>query len=430
VIEGIYDRVEANGSRRLDATRVQGILAAQGVAAGQPIEQHALERGLILLEHRTGAPATALLQPGATVGTSSLQVATPSGPVFSGSLGADNFGSRFTGQSRSTASLQLNSPLAIGDLGNLWYAHSSGADAAFFSYQAPIGHHGLTLGASYSDFSYELCCEYSALDRAGDATVTRLQARYPLRLAQSSLVHAGLGLERRRLTDTWIGGVLEDRRLDVAVLSLDGIAAVGAGQVRYWMALSGGDVDLLGSPALAIANAATIDTAGHYGKLRGQVEMLHPLGRRRFLSLRLSGQLATRNLDSSEKFLLGGYDGVRAYPEGEAAGDEALLARLEWVWPLAMAALPGDAAVRTFVDSGAVWIVNDLRRGAADPGIPNQYSLSGAGLGFNWSLPRGVSLSAYVATKLGGNPGRSADGNDADGEDNGTRGWIGAEWAF
>jgi hypothetical protein len=71
-----------------------------------------------------------------------------------------------------------------------------------------------------------------------------------------------------------------------------------------------------------------------------------------------------------------------------------------------------------------------LRGGVADPGIPNQYSLSGAGLGFNWSLPRGVSLSAYVATKLGGNPGRSADGNDADGEDSSTRGWIGAQWAF
>jgi hemolysin activation/secretion protein len=430
VIEGRYDGVEVSGSPRFDAARTQQTLAAQRVESGQPIERQALERGLILLEHRTGAPVTARLQPGATTGTSTLQVSTPSAALFSGSVGADNFGSRYTGQSRSTASLRLNSPLGRGDAGSLWYAHSSGADAVFVAYQAPVGHRGLMLGASYSDFSYELCCQYSALERAGDATVARVQARYPLRLSQRELLHLGLGLERRTLTDTWRGGVLDDRRLEVAILSLDGIAATEAGQLRYWIALSGGEVDLRGPASVAIANAATIDTAGHYGKLRGQVEWSHPLGRRSFLDLRLSGQFASRNLDSAEKFLLGGYDGVRAYPEGEAAGDEALLARVEWVWPLTLAALPGEASVRGFVDGGAVWIAKDLRGGAADPGIANQYSLSGTGLGLNWRMPRGLSLSAYVATRLGDNPGRSANGNDADGRDSRTRGWIGAEWAF
>lgn len=41
------------------------------------------------------------------------------------------------------------------------------------------------------------------------------------------------------------------------------------------------------------------------------------------------GQLANRNLDSSEQFYLGGADAVRAYPQGEAGGDSGYQATAE-----------------------------------------------------------------------------------------------------
>jgi len=430
VLEGRYDSIEASGSARLDSERLENILAAQGIVAGEPIEQDALERSLILLEQQAGAPASAVLQPGTTLGSTSLQVNAPSGPLFSSSLGVDNFANRYTGQSRTTASLQLNSPRGIGDLGNLWFAYSTGASALFASYQAPVGYEGLTLGASYSRYSYELCCEFAALDRAGDATVGGVQARYPLLLNQRALLYASLGFNRKRLTDTWAEGVLDDKEIRAAVFSLDGIAAALGAQLRYRAVITTGDLKILGPSDLVSLDAATIDSAGGYSKLSGELEILHPVTSRSFLNLRLSGQVPNNNLDSSEKFLLGGYNGIRAYPEGEAAGDQAWLARLDWVLPLSTAAMPGRAAVRGFVDNGAVWLVHSKRGGLADPGIRNHYSLAGAGVGFNWSLPRGLSLSAYVATQIGDNPGRSLAGNDADGENKNTRGWVGAEWAF
>lgn len=43
----------------------------------------------------------------------------------------------------------------------------------------------------------------------------------------------------------------------------------------------------------------------------------------------ISGQIVDGNLDSSEKFYLGGAYGVRAYPVNEAGGDEALLGKME-----------------------------------------------------------------------------------------------------
>jgi hemolysin activation/secretion protein len=200
--------------------------------------------------------------------------------------------------------------------------------------------------------------------------------------------------------------------------------------VRYQLALTRGNLKLNGPAAYIGINEATIDTAGHYSKLWGQAELFRTVSDGSYVSFRLSGQLASRNLDSSEKFLLGGYNGVRAYPEGEAAGDEALLARLEWIRPLNFSGMPGKATLHAFVDGGTTWIVDDLRDGLADPGIPNHYSIGGAGLGFDWNISHGLSLNAYVATKIGKNPGRSANGNDADGEDSSTRGWFGMEWAF
>ena len=129
VLEGRYDGVEASGSARLDDAQVDKTLRAQGVAPGEPIEQKSLERSLILLEQWVGAPTSAVLQPGASIGTSTLRIDAPSGRLFSGSLGADSFGNRYTGEQRAVASMQLNSPLGIGDTGELWAAYSSGARA-------------------------------------------------------------------------------------------------------------------------------------------------------------------------------------------------------------------------------------------------------------------------------------------------------------
>jgi hemolysin activation/secretion protein len=430
VLEGQYDSVEANGSPRLGATQADKTLLAQGIGPDQPVEQRSLERSLILLEQRVGAPATAVLRPGANPGTSSLQIDVPDAPLVRGSLATDTFGNRYTGEERAIGSLHFNSPLGFGDAGELWTAWSTGARALFASYLAPIGHRGLTFGASYADYHYELCCEFNPLERTGDARVAGLQARYPLLLTQDALLNAGISLQRKSLVDNWAEGDLADRRATVVTVGLDGLSALGIGTLRYQWALTRGDLTVKGPQVFIAINAATIDTAGHFNKMWGQVELLHPVSDHSFVTLRLSGQASSRNLDSSEKFLLGGFNGIRAYPEGEAAGDEALLARVEWTRPLNFSAMSGRAALHVFIDAGTTWIVDDLRGGLADPGIPNHYSLAGAGLGFNWNVSHGLSLNTYVATKIGSNAGRSFNGNDADGRDSSTRGWFGLEWAF
>jgi hemolysin activation/secretion protein len=350
--------------------------------------------------------------------------------LFSGQLGADNYGNRYSGQNRATALLNLNSPRGVGDLASLWLMKSSDSDAVFAAYQTPVGYHGLTLGASYSQFNYKLCCEFAPLDQEGYAKVFGLQAHYPLILTQRQIMNAGLALENKRLKDSSALGELSDKDANVVSLSLDGVAATASGQNRYQVALVAGDLDISGPPAYVQANAATVDTAGRYFKLRGEYQYLHFLDNGHRLLLRLSGQASDRNLDSSEKFLLGGVNGIRAYPEGEAPADQALLARFDWVIPVSAEALPGNLSGRLFVDAGTAWVLKDTRGGLASFGIPNHYNLAGVGIGVNWNLSKGLTANLEGATKIGNNPGASLKGYDADGRDNNSRLWLGLGWAY
>ena len=430
VVEGRYDAIQLGEVPRLDQRHVLGILDAHQVAEGQPIERASLERGLIMLEQRSGAPVQVLMQPGATVGTSHMVIEAPSGPLFSGYLGVDNYGNRFSGQNRATAQLNLNSPLGIGDLASVWLMGTSESDAVFASYQAPVGYRGLTLGVSYSQFNYQLCCDFAPLEQQGYAKVFGVQARYPLLLTQRAIANIGLSAEHKHLNDRSVVGELDDKDANVVTLSVDGLAATDRGQNRYQAMLSAGDLNISGPPDYIRANAATVDTAGRYLKLRGEYQYLHFLESGHRIMIRLSGQASDRNLDSSEKFLLGGVNGVRAYPEGEAAGDQALLARLDWIVPITARDLPGNLSARVFFDAGTVWLLKDTRGGLASFGVQNNYNLSGVGFGFNWSLPKGVSANLEAATRIGSNPGASAKGYDADGKNNSSRVWLGLGWAY
>jgi hypothetical protein len=69
-------------------------------------------------------------------------------------------------------------------------------------------------------------------------------------------------------------------------------------------------------------NSPAAQTNGTYSRLSYSVSRQQRLTADATLLLAVNGQQASKNLDSSEKFVLGGINGVRAYPQGEASGDE------------------------------------------------------------------------------------------------------------
>ena len=79
---------------------------------------------------------------------------------------------------------------------------------------------------------------------------------------------------------------------------------------------------------------------------------LQLLPTRDYLFLAFSGQWASKNLDSSEKFSMGGPYGVRGYPSPESPSDCAVITTMEYRKQVPIEALPGDLVFSLFGDYG------------------------------------------------------------------------------
>jgi hemolysin activation/secretion protein len=131
----------------------------------------------------------------------------------------------------------------------------------------------------------------------------------------------------------------------------------------------------------------------------------------------ISGQFASKNLDSSEKFSLGGAEGVRAYPQGEGVGDVGLLATAELRYLLDPGRW-GQVELGGFIDYGAV----KINRNAFLPGPENRH-LSAFGMSMLWNLPENWQVRASVARKLGSEAAQSDS-------DSTVRAWLRAMKGF
>jgi hemolysin activation/secretion protein len=154
-----------------------------------------------------------------------------------------------------------------------------------------------------------------------------------------------------------------------------------------------------------VIDAATAQSDGHYSKLIFNVSRLQWLNSSVSLSAALNGQIASKNLDVSEKMELGGMYGVRAYPEGEAYADQGYVLTLEARYQLGKFSerQTGQVQLIGFIDTGSV----DTNRNPWTVG-PNRRTLSGAGVGVNWSDTNNYMVRAYYAVKLGDEAATSA----------------------
>jgi len=210
--------------------------------------------------------------------------------------------------------------------------------------------------------------------------------------------------------------LVSDKNTRVARLTLNGDArdAVLGGGISVFSLIYGGGTLNIETPATLTVDDATAQTNGHFDKWNLSALRLQSISERLSVYVSLSGQKAGKNLDSSEKFFLGGAYGVRAYPTGEAAGDSGYLATAELRYAFGFAALPGVWQPFAFVDTGGVTI----NENPFLVGVPNTRHLSGAGLGLTWVQASDFQIKLTVATRLGSEKSTASD------KDQHTLGWA------
>jgi hemolysin activation/secretion protein len=398
VLEARYGAVSLANSSRVSDALLKSYLTP--LRSGQPVVEDALERRLLLLADVPGAVVNSTIAPGAAVGTSDLQVTAVPGAPYDVALAADNGGNRYTGRDRVTATANMNDPLGHGDvLSVTGLTAGANLDYGRLAYQSllPNGA-GTSVAGSVSGLYYHLANGLSQLHAHGTAQTESVTVMQPFIRSVKGNLFAQVGFESRQLRDEVdVTDIHTDRRTYALTATLAGDRRDGSGISNMNASLTAGQLDFQNSIAEA-ADFSTAKTRGGYAKLNVSLARLQGLTQSNSLYVAFNGQIADKNLDSSEQFFVGGPNSVRAYDVGAVGGAVGALASLELRHNLG-APLPGAWQAIAFVDSGVVRVYKNVFAAGE-----NSATLSGAGVGLNWVGPHGWAASGSLAAPIGHAP--------------------------
>jgi hemolysin activation/secretion protein len=239
------------------------------------------------------------------------------------------------------------------------------------------------------------------LDGHGIADVESLWLKHPFVRTQDFNIYGQIQYDHKHLNDDIdASDIHTDRHLDDFTASVAGDLrdSLLSGGVNTWsLGWTSGRLNF-DNAAAQLADSTTARTQGGFSIWNATFSRLQHVSAGDALYLTLTGQWSNSNLDPAEKMVAGGPFTVRAYDIGALSGDTGVLASAEFRHDLRLL-WSGQLQAIAFADSEHVTINHNVWA----PG-PNSATLSGAGLGFNWSDARQWNAKAYVAVPIGGTP--------------------------
>ncbi|MGB0370511.1 MAG: ShlB/FhaC/HecB family hemolysin secretion/activation protein [Opitutales bacterium] len=412
-------QLESMGSEILKERTIEKYIE-ENQPSGEFLDLAKLNRAMLLLDDLPGLAASGTFVPGESQGETDLLLISGSEGRIDGEVTVDNYGSRATGEERVSLDVFLNSPLRIGDLVSASALISEGNRYGRYAYSLPVGYNGLRLGVSGSWLSYKITTDgFEELNIKGSSRVLAANAHYPLIRSRTRNVYLNTRYEESLYDNEASGVSVSNYTSDSFTIGLTANLFDNAfgGSVNFAnITLSSGNIDL---DNLNLNELPILD--GRYTKLNYFVSRQQRINQKTSIYGAARGQFSDGNLDSSEKFYLGGPTGVRAYPANEGGGDDAVATTLE----LRYMVRP-DLFVSGFYDWGYVRVNHDnpFNRN------PNTYALDGGGIYLNWVGPKSIKIKATYARRISDNPDASDTGRDQDGSLIKNRFWLEASMPF
>ena len=427
VIESVFSKVEIEQELE-DLPNTQGHVTAlieSQQKPGEPLNTKSLDRALALANDIPGMSAQGSLRQGRDAGETELLLKLYQGRTRQAELTMDNGGSRATGAVRLMASLTWFNPNDLADLLNFVAVHTQGSDYARLAYSVPVGTDGWRMGVNASIMKYEVIVgEKGMVGAFGQAVTQGLEWLYPLIRSDNSSATVALTADVKEFKNYMAppGGALSsDYQSKVLTAQLSGFYRdlnPGGGVGTYSLQLSHGELNLDGSTNTQRINDRTgAKTDGPFNKLKVNGTWQQSITTQTSAFVSYTGQLADKNLDSSEKMQLGGMNGVRAYPTGEGSGADGQLLQLEL-----RHVTDSGLTLTGFYDWGIVMQYHDTQFPAAPK--HNDLIYKGFGASVGYTTDDGVNIKATWARKQGNNPNPTQSGNDQDGTRDRNRYWL------
>jgi len=392
ISEGTLGEVRLEGESRIDPGVVYGYL--ERLPKGQPLTLRSVERQVLLINELAGSHASLDLQAGEAPGSTDIVIAQAVDPLLSSHIDLNNHGSPSTGNNRLALSVNANGPFGKGerlsanvmmtDTGNLYSYNLRG--------ELPVGAQGWRLSAAASRATYTLGGDFASMNASGTADALRLGASYPIVRSRQSNIKLQLEIDESKLSDHFKANTPPtdlDKQSRGLTATLGGDWLDQNSSTRAEMAWRSAQIDMGSTAATLDAPPTGPGAAGHFSKLSLSAQHQRSLGQYLSVQLQWNAQLASKNLDSSEKLSLGGPATMPGYANGEASGDSGQMLKLALRWQ----ATP-TLGLGLFADWGQLQLLRNPLPAAT---TPNDKSMSDIGLSADWQLHKDVTLSALLA---------------------------------
>lgn len=399
------------------------------------INTRSVERSIYVLNETPGIAVTSQLEPGKNEGEVDIRLTLADTAPARGRLEANNNGSRSTGVAQRVAAFFFDGIGGIGDQLALSNIKSQGSDYSLASYSLPVNTDGLRAGATASYLDYGNVGKFAYPTNAGGgfgrAKTIGLNISYPILRSPAANSNFTAGLDRKMYINKQqqSGDFTSDYRIDNMVLGYS------ANQFDDWM---GGGVNQGGvtlTKGHITFNAGNPSTYGRYTpttftKINLNISRNQQIvPDKTVLNVSISGQMASVDLDSAEKFYLGGPNGIRGYPGSQGGGSQGAMINIEL-----QQALEDKLVGSVFYDAGVVQqyrskYAYEQMKGRTE--AHNFYALSSIGVGLKRS-DKDIIWSTSIAWKLGHNPllDNMGNGVNNDGRSKSAYIWAQVQWTF
>lgn len=332
VLEGNLGEMKLNGTENLNAEFLKK-LAAYRLKNGDAVSEHNLVRNVTIINSLPAIRASAQLNAGDEVGSTNVEIDLQPLPRWGAYVAANTYGNRFTGREVVLAGIRLNNPAGVGDQLslNLKNARDDGQRGLQLAYFTPIHASGTLLSLSYNYVDYKLGGEFEALEATGDSQYFNFGVDQPLvRNAQHGLTARFAG-SHKKVNDEVSAFALKNRR-DISGIELglfgDWLDSSGEASNQLGINIHAGRVNFKNDFAEALDETGA-KIAGSFVKYNLIASRVQYFTNGVSLTLRADYQAANKNLDSVEKFSIGGINRWRAYAELPNQADAGFMAGAE-----------------------------------------------------------------------------------------------------
>ncbi|SFH36419.1 Hemolysin activation/secretion protein [Modicisalibacter xianhensis] len=404
VLEGRLGTIEIRGNTRYPDRYIIDTLETSGLERTRAFSLGDVERGLALINRRSGVEVSSTLRPGEVQGATDLVVDVDEQSRITGALEANNYGSENSGKYRLVPALSLLNATGHGDQLDILGMKSLGDGDAYFGYlgyETPINAEGTKAHVYGFSGNVAIGQDFRVLEIEGDSEGWGVGLSHDVVVSSQSIVNVGAWLEGQDLEQSMLGiTTSKDRvrkvRLGVSIdstdlqgrtlLSLDVHQGLGD-------RLGGMDDDaLLSSRSYARAD-------NDFTKLTFDLARLQRLNERWLVVPRLYGQYAFDSLVAGEQWAVGGFHSVLGHPASAFSGDSGYTASVEGRYSLL-----GEDRYQLIVraDHGRVFVRQPYLGQADDRDI------SGAGLGLRAQPWESLELRVDYGVPIGSETGDDA----------------------